>query len=83
VFIRAPAILTTGKDVDVLASMQAVPHESAREQCAHVLGGEHGKAVEVAVAVRQRNILATAFHPELTADDRWHQLFLKIIAGDG
>lgn len=30
------------------------------------------------VAVRQGNILATAFHPELTADTRWHQLFITL-----
>ena len=27
----------------------------------------------VAVAVKQNNILATAFHPELTNDLRWHR----------
>ena len=31
------------------------------------------------VAVRQKNILATAFHPELTDDIRMHQYFLGII----
>ncbi|MDE5832124.1 MAG: pyridoxal 5'-phosphate synthase glutaminase subunit PdxT [Desulfovibrio sp.] len=30
-------------------------------------------------AVRQDNILTTAFHPELTADDRFHKYFLKMI----
>lgn len=34
----------------------------------------------VIVAVRQGPILATAFHPELTADLRWHRLFLEIVA---
>jgi 5'-phosphate synthase pdxT subunit len=32
----------------------------------------------VYVAVRQGMILATAFHPELTADTRWHALFLEM-----
>lgn len=32
------------------------------------------------VAVRQGKFLATAFHPELTADDRIHQLFAHIAA---
>ena len=27
------------------------------------------------------SILATAFHPELTADIRWHQLFLDMVSG--
>jgi 5'-phosphate synthase pdxT subunit len=30
------------------------------------------------VAVRQGNLLATSFHPELTADDRFHRLFLSL-----
>lgn len=31
------------------------------------------------VAVRQENILATAFHPELTRDLRFHEYFLKMV----
>ncbi|MGQ9521914.1 MAG: pyridoxal 5'-phosphate synthase glutaminase subunit PdxT [Anaerolineae bacterium] len=31
-----------------------------------------------AVAVRQGNLLATAFHPELTSDDRFHRYFVKL-----
>jgi len=30
------------------------------------------------VAVRERNIIATAFHPELTGDDRFHRYFIKM-----
>lgn len=30
------------------------------------------------VAVRQGPILATAFHPELTPDTRWHELFVEM-----
>jgi 5'-phosphate synthase pdxT subunit len=33
------------------------------------------------VAARQRNIVALAFHPELTDDARWHGYFLKLTAG--
>ncbi|MGA2285741.1 MAG: pyridoxal 5'-phosphate synthase glutaminase subunit PdxT [Dehalococcoidia bacterium] len=33
------------------------------------------------VAVRQGNVLGTAFHPELTADLRFHRYFVEIIAG--
>ena len=33
------------------------------------------------VAVRQGPLLATAFHPELTADDRIHQLFADFVKG--
>ncbi len=45
---------------------------------------EHGPGVEVLaeidghpVAVRQGKILALAFHPELTGEDRLHRLFLR------
>jgi len=31
------------------------------------------------VAVRQKNILATSFHPELTKDTRWHRYFAKMV----
>jgi len=31
------------------------------------------------VAVRQENLLATAFHPELTDDTRIHELFVRIV----
>ena len=47
---------------------------------------EVGKSVEVLarvnsiiVAARQKNILALAFHPELTDDMRFHQIFLKML----
>jgi pyridoxal 5'-phosphate synthase pdxT subunit len=33
------------------------------------------------VAVRQGNVLATAFHPELTADRRMHRLLLEMVSG--
>jgi 5'-phosphate synthase pdxT subunit len=33
----------------------------------------------VHVAVRQDTILATAFHPELTSDLRWHSLFVEMV----
>ena len=32
------------------------------------------------VAVRQSNLLATAFHPELTADTRVHEEFVRMIS---
>lgn len=38
-----------------------------------------GRAEEVYVAVRQHAILATAFHPELTNDLRWHRYFLTMV----
>jgi 5'-phosphate synthase pdxT subunit len=44
----------------------------------HVTGGKHDGKV---VAVKQANLLATSFHPELTGDGRVHQLFVKIVRG--
>ena len=48
---------------------------------------EHGDRVEVLaavdghpVAVRQGNVLAVAFHPELTGDDRLHRWLLNVAA---
>jgi 5'-phosphate synthase pdxT subunit len=47
---------------------------------------EHGPDVEVLaeidghpVAVRQGNVLAVAFHPELTGDDRLHRWLLDVV----
>lgn len=34
---------------------------------------------QVCVAVEQERILATAFHPELSADQRWHRKFLDMV----
>ena len=57
VFIRAPAVTTTGPDVHVLASL------------------ESGQIV----AVRQGRLLGTAFHTELTGDDRLHAVFVRLV----
>ncbi len=48
---------------------------------------EHGPGVAVLadvdghpVAIRQNNVLALSFHPELTGEDRLHSLFLSFIS---
>lgn len=56
VFIRAPAIVSAGKSVEVLATLD-------------------GRIV----AARQGNMLALAFHPELTDDARIHEYFMDIV----
>lgn len=72
VFIRAPAILEVGPEVQVLAEYPVTHHKS----------NENNESVEkVAVAVKQGNLLGMAFHPELTADTRWHSYFLKMVSG--
>ena len=56
VFIRAPYIIKTDKDVQILATLD-----------------------NKIIAARQKNMLVTAFHPELTNDLRFHQYFLSMI----
>ena len=46
---------------------------------ATILATVTGSDGDVIVAVRQGAILATAFHPELTDDLRWHELFCRIV----
>ncbi len=65
VFIRAPLITAIGPQVEVLA------REDMRR---------HGGTGHSIVAVRQGNILATSFHPELTPDTRLHASFLQMAA---
>ena len=56
IFIRAPAIVSAGKGVEVLATLD-----------------------NFIIAARQGNMLALAFHPELTDDTRIHEYFLNIV----
>jgi 5'-phosphate synthase pdxT subunit len=50
----------------------------------------HGPGVEVLaqvdghpVAIRDRSVLACAFHPELTDDSRFHALFMAMVTAAG
>jgi 5'-phosphate synthase pdxT subunit len=58
VFIRAPRIVSTGPEVQTLATREGVP-----------------------VLVRQGNVMAATFHPELSIDRRVHKLFVQIVSG--
>ncbi|CAG8637224.1 20688_t:CDS:2 [Gigaspora rosea] len=65
VFIRAPIISSINSpDVAVLARLQCNTVETD---------------VSAIVAVKQGHLLATAFHPELTNDDRLHRFFVKVV----
>mmetsp|Transcript_38284 Transcript_38284/g.46166 ORF Transcript_38284/g.46166 Transcript_38284/m.46166 type:complete len:251 (-) Transcript_38284:584-1336(-) len=66
-FIRAPAITDVGPKVQVLGEYVLSEDEKA------VSGLE-----KVIVAVREAQLMATAFHPELTADTRWHRMFVNM-----
>ncbi|MDE0199085.1 MAG: pyridoxal 5'-phosphate synthase glutaminase subunit PdxT [Caldilineaceae bacterium] len=63
VFIRAPAITAVAENVETLATVASLRDE----------------AEPVIAAVRKGPILATAFHPELTDDLRWHRYFVEIV----
>ncbi|ATE53711.1 pyridoxal 5'-phosphate synthase glutaminase subunit PdxT [Actinosynnema pretiosum] len=65
VFIRAPWVESAGDGVEVLA----------RAPESDDLGPAAGRIV----AVRQGNVLATSFHPELTGDGRVHRLFTDMV----
>ncbi|RIQ20561.1 pyridoxal 5'-phosphate synthase glutaminase subunit PdxT [Jiangella rhizosphaerae] len=63
VFIRAPWVEKVGDGVEVLSRVATAD----------------GDGTGNIVAVRQGRLLATSFHPELTADARVHALFLDIV----
>jgi 5'-phosphate synthase pdxT subunit len=65
VYIRAPRITRIGEGVETLASREA--------------SGASGTIPGSPTLVRQGNILASTFHPELSADTRVHQLFLDMV----
>ncbi|WP_199434858.1 pyridoxal 5'-phosphate synthase glutaminase subunit PdxT [Qaidamihabitans albus] len=65
IFIRAPWVEKTGEGVEVLARIPDT--------------GDAGAAAARIVAVRQGTVLATAFHPELTGDERVHRLFVRVV----
>lgn len=62
VFIRAPVIEDIGKGVEVISRLE----------------DEDKNAQGRIVAARQGRLLATAFHPELTSDNRFHRLFVSM-----
>lgn len=66
VFIRAPAITGVGGGVQVLGTLR-------------VGGASSHPAGTVVVAARQGHMMATAFHPELTEDLRWHSAFVRLV----
>jgi 5'-phosphate synthase pdxT subunit len=86
VFIRAPAILEVGPEVVVLADIPVSSSKAVNPNPAvESTEGSTSSEEKVIVAVKQGNLLATAFHPELTADTRWHSYFLKMVdeVGEG
>ena len=64
VFIRAPLVESVGKSVEILAT---IPKST------------FGDNEDRIVAVRQDNLLATAFHPEIVPDLRIHKYFVEMV----
>jgi pyridoxal 5'-phosphate synthase glutaminase subunit Pdx2 len=72
------------------ATRRSVPSSSARRRSwrpasASMCSPPRQTALEktVVVAVQQDNLLATAFHPELTDDPRWHAYFVLHVMRHG
>ncbi len=65
VFIRAPVVEKVGEGVEVLATIAVQP------------AGE--PSTGRIVAVRQGPLMATAFHPEIAADNRVHRFFVDLV----
>jgi len=64
VFIRAPLVVSIGESVQILASIPKSTFEDDNDRI---------------VAVRQGNLIATSFHPEIVQDLRIHQYFLEMV----
>jgi pyridoxal 5'-phosphate synthase pdxT subunit len=71
VFIRAPWVEKVAAEVTVLGQVSAVRHAEP--------GFDAGALTGRIVAVRQGNLLATSFHPELTGDLRIHHYFVEMV----
>ncbi|XP_068666946.1 probable pyridoxal 5'-phosphate synthase subunit PDX2 [Aristolochia californica] len=78
VFIRSPAILEAGPDVEILAAL-SVPSDESTKSISENPEEKSQTPEKVIIAVKQGNLLGTVFHPELTADTRWHSYFLKMV----
>lgn len=72
VFIRAPWVESVGQEVEIIARVTRPDRGSA------VPAGATG-GTDTIVAVRQGPLIATSFHPELTGDARFHELFVGIV----
>lgn len=84
IFIRAPAVLEVGPEVEVLADYPIPSNKVLYSSSAVEIQEEYAvPEKKVIVAIRQGNLLGTAFHPELTADTRWHSYFLKMVSEVG
>jgi 5'-phosphate synthase pdxT subunit len=75
VFIRAPWVERVGNCVEVLAEITLASGSPAS------MSPDGGTRRSVPVLCRSGPILVSSFHPELTADDRVHRMFLDMVGG--
>lgn len=75
VFIRAPAVEEVGPEVEVLGRLA----DEGATGIKHAYDSSNDGAT--IVAVRQGNLMGTAFHPEVTQDLRFHDYFLQLARG--
>ncbi len=73
VFIRAPWVESVGEQVEVLARVTQPDRGGSAGPPGPLAGAD------TIVAVRQGPLVATSFHPELTGDPRFHELFVRIV----
>lgn len=72
----------TGLDAPFHAVFIRAPWvESVGDEAVALGRAEGGESAGRIVAVRQGNLLATSFHPELTGDPRIHEYFLAMVKG--
>ena len=79
VFIRAPWVERTGDSVEVLATVRPGSGTGDATVSPQVPSGGNRTRGEVPVLCRSGPILVSSFHPELTADDRIHRMFLDMV----
>ncbi|KAN0024667.1 hypothetical protein ACTFIV_009076 [Dictyostelium citrinum] len=67
IFIRAPAILDIidKENVEIIGD--------------YVVTKKDGTKEKVITAVKQNNLIASVFHPELTNDNRFHKYFVQLV----
>ncbi len=78
VFIRAPALLSVGDGVDVVATVVA-ERRDVHGAAAEGAEGSVATSEVIVAAARGATRLVTAFHPELAASKVWHELFVTMV----
>jgi pyridoxal 5'-phosphate synthase pdxT subunit len=82
IFIRAPVVeeiyqeLNLGDDTNTTAEGKGVQEEGVEVFSKLEVHSETGQQ-DLIVAVKKGNIFGTAFHPELTKDNRLHEWWIK------